>query len=143
MEVALENACATADLRAEEGPALCAAIPLEEHRQALMDDRDFLRFALRRVSREMIKDSLYAANNLLFPVEERLGAYLSNTARDGVFRGNLTRLSEMLGVSYRQVSRVMRSFLERGWLERTEGGWRILQPEPLERMAALMDEPPE
>lgn len=143
VEVALGNTQATADLRAEEGDAYCASISIAAHREALMDDPDFLRCAVRRLAREMVKDSLYSANNLLFPVEERLGAYLVNTAQNGIFRGNLTRLSELFGVSYRQVSRVMKSFLERGWLERTGDGWRILRPEPLERMAELMDQPPE
>lgn len=142
VEVSLGSTAATADLRADGGPVLCAGIPIAEHRAALLHDGDFLRFALGRVSREMVKDSLYAANNLLFPVEQRLGAYLVNTAQDGVFQGNLTRLSELLGVSYRQLSRVMKSFLDRGWLERTAGGWRILQPAPFQSMAALMDEPP-
>lgn len=141
VEVALGNTQATADLRADGGDTLCAGIPIAAHRGALLEDVDFLRFALSRVSREMVKDSLYAANNLLFPVEERLGAYLINTAQEGIFRGNLTRLSELLGVSYRQISRVMKTFLDRGWLERTEDGWRILEQEPLKRMAALMEEP--
>lgn len=143
VETVLGNTQATADLRAEEEDAWCASIPIAAHREALMNDLDFLRCAVRRLAREMVKDSLYAANNLLFPVEERLGAYLANTAQNGVFQGNLTRLSELFGVSYRQVSRVMKSFLERGWLERCADGWHILQPGPFERMAALMEEPPE
>lgn len=142
VEVSLGNTLATADLKADGGAVLCAGIPIAAHRAALLEDRDFLRFALARVSREMVKDSLYAANNLLFPLEQRLGAYVVNTAREGLFQGNLTRLAEMLGVSYRQLSRVMKSFLDRGWLERTGDGWRIIQPEPLRRMAELMDEPP-
>lgn len=49
---------------------------------------------------------------------------------------------ELLGVSYRQLSRVMKVFSDRAWIEKDSGGWRILQPAPLERMAARMDEPP-
>ena len=65
-----------------------------------------------------------------------------NHAREGVFQGNLTRTAELLGVSYRQLSRVMKVFSDRAWIEKDSGGWRILQPAPLERMAARMDEPP-
>lgn len=141
VEVALGNTCATADLRAEEGTALCAGISIAAHRQPLLTDLDFLQCALRRLSREMVRDSMYTAHNLLYPLEDRLGAYLFRSARDGVFRGNLTRTAELLGVSYRQLSRIMRAFTERGWLEKESGGWRILRLQPFQDMAGQMDDP--
>ena len=36
----------------------------------------------------------------------------------------------------------MKDCSDRAWIEKDSGGWRILQPAPLERMAARMDEPP-
>ena len=142
VEVALGNTHATADLRAIDGEVWCAALPIAVYRERLMADPDFLRYTVQRLAREMVKDSIYATNNLLFPLEERLGAYLVNHAREGVFQGNLTRTAELLGVSYRQLSRVMKVFSDRAWIEKDSGGWRILQPAPLERMADRMDEPP-
>lgn len=145
VEVALSGALATADLRAEGGAALCAGIGVEAHRGALMEDMDFLRCAVRRLSREMVKDSVYAANNLLFPLEDRLAAYLLEAAGpDGVFRENLSRTAELLGVSYRQLSRVLRSLAQRGKLERTGEGWTIRDRAALERQSAyiLPLEPP-
>lgn len=137
VETALDSALATADLRAEEGEVLCAGISIGEHRAALMDDADFLRYAVRRLAREMIKDSVYAANNLLFPLEDRLSAYLLGSAGpDGVFRGNLTRTAELLGVSYRQLSRVLRAFAAQGTLTKTPDGWRLADRAALERQAA-------
>lgn len=142
VEVALGNTLATADLRSVEGDVWCASIPIAPHRKTLLSDLDFLRCTIQRLAREMVKDTCYAANNLLFPLEDRLGAYLIYNAEDDVFRGNLTRIAELLGVSYRHLSRVMGSFVERGWLEKISGGWRILSPAPLEKMAEQMDEPP-
>ena len=134
VEVVFQNALATADLKAESR-VLCAGISIQEHRPALLRDPEFLCFALRRVSLEMIKDSVYAANNLLFPLEDRLAAYLVEQARDGLFQGNLTRTAELLGVSYRQLSRVLRAFQDQGKLERTKGGFRILDRGALEEQA--------
>lgn len=113
VEVAFRGAPATADLRAEEGPALCAGVGIDAHRAVLMDDPDFLRSTVRRLSQEMIKDSVHAANNLLFPLEDRLAGYLLEAAGpDGGFRGNLSRTAELPGVSYRQLSRVLRSLAQ-------------------------------
>lgn len=145
VEVAFQSGPATADLRAEQGPVLCAGIGIDAHRAALMDDLDFLRSTVRRLSREMIKDSVYAANNLLFPLEDRLAGYLLEAAGpDGIFRGNLSRTAELLGVSYRQLSRVLRSLDQEGKLERTAEGWAIRDRAALERQSAdiLPLEPP-
>lgn len=138
VEVALGNTLATADLRAHNGPIWCAAIPLAQYRQALLCDLDFLRYGFRRLAREMVKDSIYASNNLLFPLEDRLAAYILETAPGGVFQENLTRTAELLGVSYRQLSRVLKSFLESGWLEKTKRGWHIIDRPALSAQGAAI-----
>lgn len=137
VEVAQDGALATADLRAVEGEALCAGISISQHREALMQDLDFLRYAVRRLSQEMVKDSIYAANNLLFPLEDRMAGYILDTAgADGIFRANLTRTAELLGVSYRQLSRVLRSLSDQGRITRTRQGWQITDRPALERQSA-------
>lgn len=134
VEVALGNTHATADLRADGGDVLCAGGSIPRQREALLSDLDFLRCCVRRLSREMLKDSIYSANNLLFPLDQRLAAYIMGAAREGVFQANLTRTAELLGVSYRQLSRIMGRFAEQGLLEKTPAGWRLLDRK---RLAAL------
>lgn len=136
VEVALGNTHATADLRAEGGDALCAGCSISRHREDLLRDLDFLQCCVRRLSREMIKDSVYAANNLLFPLDQRLAAYIVGAASGGLFQANLTRTAELLGVSYRQLSRVMRGFTEQGLLEKGPEGWRILDREGMAALGA-------
>lgn len=143
VEVALGNTLATADLRAEGGPAWCAALSIEEHRAVLLADAEFLRYSFRRVAGEMIHDSLCAANNLLFPVDERMAAYLLTASVERVFRGNLTHTAQLLGVSYRQISRVMRGFAERGWVEKGAEGWHILNFAALANFSAAVEPLPE
>ncbi|NCB63926.1 MAG: cyclic nucleotide-binding domain-containing protein [Clostridia bacterium] len=138
VEVALGNTLATADLRAECG-VWCAALPIEEYRAKLLEDADFLRYAFRRLAREMIHDSVCAANNLLFPLDERLAAYILEASPEAVFGENLTRTAQLLGVSYRQLARVMRGFAERGWMERGGAGWRILDRAALAGFSAEIE----
>lgn len=138
VEVALGNRLATADVRAEDGEVWCASIPIAEHASALMEDPDFLRYGFRRLAFEMVKDSTYAVNNLLYPLEERLAAYLLEMARGGVFRENLTRTAELLGVSYRQLCRVIKGFTGEGKLKKEPDGWHLTDREALERQAAAI-----
>lgn len=128
---------ATADLRAEE-VSWCASIPLDTYRPALLDDVEFLRYALRRLASEMVHDSIYAANNLLAPLEERLAYYITFTAQSGLFSANLTRLSELMGVSYRQLSRVMRAFQEKGLLRKDGAAWQVINRPALSALGATM-----
>lgn len=139
VEVALGNSLASADLRAE-GSVLCLTLPITPHREALLNDNDFLRFALARLSVQMVRQSIYTANNLLFPLENRMAAYVLYYSGGDIFSGNLTHTAELMGSSYRQLSRVMREYRERGFLEKTNGGWRILDRSGLEELAQDVEE---
>lgn len=140
VEVALSNTVANADLRAET-EALCLFLPIAPHLAALQRDRDFLFYALGRLSRQMVNESIYTANNLLFPLENRLAAYVLYYSEGNMFRANLTRIAELMGVSYRQLSRVMRGFIQEGLLVKAEGGWHITGREKLELLSADIENP--
>lgn len=140
VEVALGNTLASADLRAEGG-ALCLTLPIAPHLEALRRDNDFLRYALARLSLQMVRQSVYTANNLLFPLEERMAAYILNYAQGNLFRANLTRTAELLGVSYRQLSRVMGGYAARGLLRKEGEGWRITDQEGLKDLSADIEHP--
>ena len=139
VEVALGNSLACADLRAEEG-ALCLTLPIAPHRDALRGDVDFLRYALARLSIQMIRQSVYTANNLLFPLENRMAAYILHFFEGDSFSVNLTHTAEMMGASYRQLSRVMRGYLEAGLLKKEKDGWRVLDRQGLAALSADIEE---
>lgn len=140
VEVALGSAVASADLRAEEA-ALCLSLPIAPYRDALRRDNSFLLYALERLSDQMVRESVYTANNLLFPLESRMAAYILSCAENGVFSANLTHTAELLGASYRQLSRVMRGYLKAGLLRKEPGGWFISGRPGLERLAANIEVP--
>ena len=81
------------------------------------------------VARNAVNDTL----NILAPLEARLRAYIARSQREGVFTGRLTETAEYLGVSYRHLLRTMNELCARGILEKTRGGYRILQPLELDR----------
>ena len=81
------------------------------------------------VARNAVNDTF----NILAPLEARLRAYIAHSQRQGVFAGRLTETAEYLGVSYRHLLRTMNDLCARGILEKTRGGYRILQPLELDR----------
>lgn len=139
VEVALGNAVASADLQAEE-EAVCLTLPIAAYREALRGDNDFLRFALARLAVQMVRQSVYTANNLLFPLENRMAAYILYYAEGEHFRVNLTHTAELMGASYRQLSRVMRGYIEAGLLQKENNGWRVLDRVGLEALAVDIEE---
>lgn len=141
VEVALGNTTASADLRSEDG-ALCLSLPIAPHVEALREDNEFLRYALARLSDQMIHQSIYTANNLLFLLETRMAGYVLAYSEDGIFRANLTHTAELLGASYRQLSRVMRGFTEQGLLKKEGDAWHITGWDALDAMAADMEQLP-
>ncbi len=138
VEVALGNTLASADLQAEDG-ALCLCLPITPHVEALRQDNDFLRYALARLALQMVQQSIYTANNLLFPLEERMAGYIIHHCEDGLFRANLTRTAELLGASYRQLSRVMGGYADRGLLRKEGTLWRITDWAGLKALSANME----
>lgn len=53
--------------------------------------------------------------------------------RNGVFREPLSDTAQSVAVSYRHVFRIMNKLCAQGILEKTEEGFRILDPEALRR----------
>ncbi len=140
VEVALGNTLATADLQAAEGGALCLFLPIPPHLDALRQDNAFLRYALARLSFQMASQSIYTANNLLFPLEARMAAYILRYSEGNLFSANLTRTAELLGVSYRQLSRVVHDFQARGLLKKDGTRWRVTGQAGLEALSADIED---
>ncbi len=69
--------------------------------------------------------SASAAQNLLYPLSERLIDYMLKAQPGGVFSESLTATSELLGVSYRHLLRTLKRLEERGLVQRVSGGYRL------------------
>ena len=115
------------------GTMLC--LPLIGWETRIFSDAPLLRFLGREIACKLERSSRLTAQDRLYPLASRLAAYLLYKG-EGVHKAiNLTRLSEMAGVSYRHLLRTMRTFADKGWICREGDGYRILQPEALARLA--------
>ncbi len=98
---------------------------LEGRREKMLSDARFLRLMCRELAGKLERSSESAAQNLLYPLADRLMAYMTKAQSGGVFSENLTTTAEILGVSYRHLLRTLRDFEEEGRILRVCGGYML------------------
>ncbi len=109
-------------------------IPLTENRGLLMRDAPMLRFLGGEVGRKLDNSCNQNMQNLIYPLQTRLAAYMLLTAQDGFFAENLTRVSELLATSYRHLLRTLKELTERGTILRRPQGYLITDPALLSQL---------
>lgn len=95
-------------------------------REAMLRDPRLLRLMCTELAAKLEQASASAAQNLLYPLSERLFDYMRQAQPGDVFSESLTGVSELLGVSYRHLLRTLKAFEERGLVERVPGGYRLM-----------------
>lgn len=106
-------------------PCLCIAVRTTPIRSRLLEDPKFLQMISRSLADKLTRATKNSAVNLLYPLENKLASYIYQVSQDNFFSENLTRLSELLGASYRHLLRTMKEFVSEGILEKCPDGYRI------------------
>lgn len=122
----------TTSLQAD-GTVRCVALPMKKYAASLRGNIRFMNRVAHMLAQIVARNAVNDTFNILAPLEARLRAYIAHSQRQGVFAGRLTETAEYLGVSYRHLLRTMNDLCARGILEKTRGGYRILQPLELDR----------
>lgn len=134
LEFLMQYPTLTSDIRAITKGAMLR-IPLDEALEQLYADAAILRYLGREVARKLERTSRLATQDRLYPVSARLAAYLLYAQRNRQQNVHLTRLSELMGTSYRHLLRTLREFCDAGWLTHETGQYRVLDAEALARLA--------
>jgi cAMP-binding proteins - catabolite gene activator and regulatory subunit of cAMP-dependent protein kinases len=103
----------------------CIGIRFDIVRKILINDCKFLVNLCSYLSEKLTNSSTNTSINLLYPLENRLASYIiafseienSNT-RKIVFRENYIEIAELLGTSYRHLSRTLNKLCLEGILKR-------------------------
>ncbi|MDD3213515.1 MAG: cyclic nucleotide-binding domain-containing protein [Eubacteriales bacterium] len=136
VELLMEYPVFTGSVRASTKGAMLR-IPLDTEREKLLVDAAMLRYLSRVVACKLERSSRLAAQDRLYPLASRLAAYLLYTQGDDA-RLHVTRISELMGASYRHVLRTLRSFEDEGYIDRREGGFRVLNAEAMVKLAGTL-----
>lgn len=116
-------------------PCTCYAIRISEYKAMLMNDVRFMRSLCLFLGRKAIGNTSNYAQNQSYPLRVRLAGFILLTSNNGYYREKHTEISEYLGVTYRHLLYVLSVFVKKGFLEKTEKGYRIQSPEALWKIA--------
>lgn len=112
----------------------CLGLNMARCREQLLRDYTFLAFVARRLGERLGNISNHQSLNASYSVEVRLARYIHYTRHGDMFEERLTEAAEYLGVSYRHLQRIVAKFCDEGLLERVHGGYRLADPERLEKL---------
>lgn len=114
----------------------CLVLPLNKCHDLLYDDRIFLRAVCSHLSNKLDTTGQFNSHNLLYPLEERLAAYIITVSENNIFSENLTSLSELLGTSYRHLLRTIKGFCDKGYLRKENSIYKIIALNQLKVLGA-------
>ncbi|MBB6479236.1 Crp/Fnr family transcriptional regulator [Spirochaeta isovalerica] len=121
----------------------CLAIEMKKMQLACRNNPSLLEYFCRSLSGKLQNFNISSAINLTYPLENRLASYLiaisekgeDETTVDRIYTDNLTELADLLGTSYRHLTRTIRDFTERGIIEKKNRRIEIRDYRRLKEMA--------
>jgi len=114
---------------------LCVGLPYAKYADVLKGSLSFVNRVGRELALKLLRSSANGAVTALHSGEERLCAYLSAAAQDGLFSETLTDAARSIGISYRHMLRILNRLRTEGVLEKEAGGYRIADRGELIRRA--------
>lgn len=113
----------------------CIGLPFKKYRGILKANLTFVNRVGRELSNKLISSSRYITDIALHSGEERLCAYMLQTAQSGIFCDILTDVARSIGLSYRHLLRILSRLCAEDVLRKETHGYRILnQPELIRRV---------
>lgn len=114
---------------------ICIGLPLASNTQYLKNNILFVNHVGMELAYKLKQRDVYCAITVLHSLEERLCAYIAQTAIDGVFCESLTDVAGFLGTSYRHLLRCLNKLCRDGILEKQNNGFLILNKKILNKLA--------
>jgi CRP-like cAMP-binding protein len=113
----------------------CVALPLSVYAGELKRNITFVNCVAKDLAEKLAQRVVNSAITALQPLEARLCAYISQTARGGVFAERLTEVATVMGASYRHLLRCLGKLCEKRILRKESAGYRIINRRVLNRQA--------
>jgi CRP-like cAMP-binding protein len=117
-----------------EAVSACTLLRVRYDRPLMATDLQLYRFLAGMLVRKMSAASEGTKRRTLYPLPQRFADFLLTASTDGVYTGSYGDAAAILGVSYRQLMRVVRRFYDDGLISRTSGAVHLLAPEKLREL---------
>ncbi|MCI8282508.1 MAG: Crp/Fnr family transcriptional regulator [Lachnospiraceae bacterium] len=110
-------------------------------KELLMEDVKFLHFYIRCLQQRFVQLGNCQPMNVLNSSQRNVAGYIwskfcrrTDQTRPFYFHENLREVSELMGISYRHLHRVLRKLVEQGVLERTGKGYLLKNEQELKKI---------
>ncbi|THB76423.1 MAG: hypothetical protein D3926_17705 [Desulfobacteraceae bacterium] len=122
----------------------CVGISVEKIRKAAESNNRLLMLLCRSLGLKLASFNMISAVNQKFPLENRLASYLAAVSEPGkkgevivseIHTNNLTELADLLGSSYRHLTRTIKSFKDKGIVTKNNREIAIIDKKQLQGLA--------
>ena len=127
---------------------ICIGFKVELITKSLQSNHKLLKYFCQSLGSKLTTFNLSSATNLMYPLENRLASYfiaISNTdyynesSFERIHTESMTELADLLGSSYRNLTRTIKKFENNGILRKNGKAIEILQMDKLEELAKEID----
>lgn len=115
----------------------CIVIPVEENKEYLKNNLEFVRTATFELSKKLYASSESVVESTLYTAEIRLCRYILSAQVKGTFRDIMKDVAYSVGISYRHLYRMIGKLCKEGILEKKESGYKILDFEALKKKSEI------
>ena len=120
-------------------PCVCLALPLKSCRSQLLNDARFLRKLSLYLGNKNMRNVVSLAETKTYPLTNRLASFILLAAPNGHYKEMHGNAAEYLGVSYRHLLYVLAEFVQKGYLEKTNKGYHVMNKEVLIKLTKEMN----
>ncbi|MGG7621643.1 transcriptional regulator YeiL [Bacillus coreaensis] len=113
----------------------CLAIPIQACKEKLLTDAIFLRHLCIFLSKKATTISAKYTENQVYPLINRLAAFILVSADHDFYKEKHTEVCEYLGVSYRHLLHVFAKLCEEGVVKKHARGFLIVDRQRLQQLA--------
>ena len=113
----------------------CLKIPLPANFEYLTNNIIFMNHLAKGLSSKLLKSNNSHMSSALFSGKERLCAYILISEKNDFFSDIKMEVSKSIGISYRQLFRILNELCKCGALEKRESGYKILDRAYLQKNA--------
>jgi CRP/FNR family putative post-exponential-phase nitrogen-starvation transcriptional regulator len=115
----------------------CIGINSDRMKQKYKENNQLLIYLCKSLSNKLLNFNISSSINLTYPLENRLAGYLVaiTEKNEQIQTDNLSELADLLGTSYRHLTRTISNFSKKGIIIKKKNEFEILNREKLEYLA--------
>ena len=127
------NSCTTSNAQALSDTAVICICYSDMEK--LQNHNEFIYLLGQTLAKKLARSIKNNSINILNAADVKIAAYIAGTFENNVFDVNLSKLSELLGISYRHLLRRLKFFCEKEYLLKTNDAYKIINLDSLKELA--------